>query len=836
MKLSDISWRSLLPSFTGGVWGWVFCFLLTSCVLTMEDYTLVPEEERGVGQPYTYKDSLVTCTYQYREGVKQVTQNWLSYVMGVQDSTIYVSDNIPEDWLPQVGGHLSAGMSRTFPYGLCHRVISMERRNGLIAITLTEATVDDVFAELDVVADLDNYTLPDIEMTNDSAGQPNQIRRITRGGVEDPHFLVGGDGTIFDFTYIDEAANTLEGKYLKTRTRSESDEKSDDDGHTVTDGEEKLKSTHLHWEFDPSGWPSIKESGFTVKPSLEFDIYKDITIKCHKEEWKKLKKSEEWTERWVTTKTEIKGGVFAEMDVLGNNKVRNAIDKNLWDKGMRGALNIINNHTHATPYIFDPRTLYIGLGTLPLAIRVHLSSTLSASVGLFGSTTITDTEKVERVTIKRNLNETVETTELIREASREGSGCFGGQLEFKFEFRIGVGVLIGKLGTGVGVDGGAGIEAKATFDCMTTSIDDFESDYPIDDINNKSGFHFTVTGFVDFEVFTDFAGEPLVSHRIQPENLRWKLKEVNWYIFPQIDNKLTTGTYKYDYSDKERPKVNHTRKLVFNKGFGFDSYEDDVYPVYMLYKGSMKSKPTMIEPYSYTGKQAKQGNLYPFEVNQTYYFKCETHPTKDKNIWFVPALKYKDGKVEEYRNYVTKWGGSDFADNGGGIVKHLELYQKSSNEKDDTKNLFDKDWDFYHLDDVIEINNVPQEYLKLGYIINVVDAKNRNVIKKSDVYVMGHTLQSTGEQVVKPGIYKVSFDIGIPSDGRGPVTNPLVPSVKAYPILTVQPYWEIYDDGEGKYKKFPSEEKCISLKFPYTTDYSYKKANFTQKITQPIRQ
>ena len=89
---------------------------------------------------------------------------------------------------------------------------------------------------------------------------------------------------------------------------------------------------------------------------------------------------------------------------------------------------------------------------------------------------------------------------------------------------------------------------------------------------------------------------------------------------------------------------------------------------------------------------------------------------------------------------------------------------------------------------------------------------------------------------MKPGIYKVSFDIGIPSDGREHPILQNMPSIKTYPILTVQPYWEIYDDVEGKYKKFSSQEKSIKLQFPYTTDYSYKNANFTTKITQPVRQ
>ena len=832
MKLSDISWRSLLPSFTGGVWGWVFCFFLTSCVLTMDDYTQIPEEERGIGEPYTYQDSLVTCTYQYREGVVPVTERWYPYVAGVQDSTVYIFDHIPEEWLPKAGQYVSAGMSRTFPFGLCHRVLSMEHQNGLYAMHLTDATVDDVFAELDVVADLDYYELPGVEETEDTTTTGRRMPRVTRAGEADEHFMVLPDGSIMDFTFIDQAAESPEGKYLIKR-RQTRDGSFDDGDHSMSDTTKTYNENKWDVTFTPDKWPDIKISGFTVKPSLEIKYEKNIIVKAHKESWKSKKESEEWDETYTTTTKKIKLNLFAEYNPLENKKARNAIDKKEWDLLIKAYQKSKKNGRILPAYTLDPKIFYIGFPSIPVAIRIHVGATATVTLGGFGELTITETEKVERVTTKRKDNVATQTTKPIRPYSKEYSGIFGGEAAINIEARIGIGFLIGKIGTGLGMDIGGGFNSKLSLDCMTNPIG--EEDERIDTIYNKSGMHFTADGFVDFEIFADFLGKPLASDRVTNDKLRWNLKEEHLYIFPQIDNKNTTGIYTYDYHDADNPVVYHTRKLAFRTGYSMSAFKEDVYPVYAVHKNSLDSKAEIIEPYQYTGKLPKEGNLYPLDIGQVYYYKYQSNPVKDYVIWFVPALKHKDGRVEEYRSMLTKWG-SDGKDSNVPFTKHLELYQKSSNEKDDTKHLYDKDWDFYHIDDILEVTYVPWDYLKVGYIINVVDAKNRNVIKNSDVYVMGFNMNTATDNVIKPGVYKVSFDIGFPSDGRGPATNPLFPSLKAYPILTVQPYWEIIDQETLKHKTVMGEEKSIKLQFPYTTDYSYKKANFTQKITQPIRQ
>lgn len=820
--------------------------LTTGCVLTMEDYTKIPEEERGVGKPYTYEDSLVSCTYEFREGVVPITDRWFPYVLGTQDSTVYISDNIPEDWLPKPGEYVSAGCSRTFPLGLCHRVQSMNRQSGMFAMTLTGATTDEVFKELDIVVDLDSYTLPGMDLTPDTTDQPSKIRRFTRGGMEDPHIEVLPTGEIIDFRYVDAAMESPERKYLRPRTRAGNDYTTDGD-HSITDTDEDVDPVHwgCEFEFDPSFLSILWSKAANlkgIKPKLTFSIDKTVHVTAHKEEWKSQKKSEEWNQKTVKKTFSVKGTLSAELDEIAStikNKGRIGVSK----ADLRAIQEVVDVivKVHDKPKLvpkllskaLSPFYITFTVGCVPCSIRISFEIEPSVVLACFGELTYTATEPEIKTTSIRNGDNVIQTKETIREGTSEWGAQGGGSLELSLEERISVGFCVGgKLGA-VGFDVGAGSNQSLTFDLLSGPAKGTTDRY-IDTVYNKSGMHFTVTNFIDFEVFMDWLGQPVATKRIRPEHLKWTPITKHKYFYPVLDNKRTNGTYKYDYSDPGNPVVHHNQKIVFASGNVFDCDNDDVFPVLLVYKKRLDSNPEVITPRDYTGLKSKNADgCYPLEVDMVYYYDYDSDPRLEREIWFAPALLYKDGRIEEYRAMNRKWGGKD---NKEGLVKHLELYQKSSNEKDDTKNLFDKDWDFYHLDDIIEVTSVPADYFKVGYIINVVDAKNRNVIKKSDVDVMGHGMSTLAENVVKAGTYKVSFDIGFPSDGRGPATNPLFPSLKAYPILSVQPYYRYFDDAKQQEVKVMSQEKSIKLQYPYTTDYSYKKADFTTKITKSIRQ
>jgi hypothetical protein len=181
----------------------------------------------------------------------------------------------------------------------------MNRQSGIVAMELTGATTDEVFKELDIVVDLDSYTLPGMDLTPDTTDQPSKIRRFTRGGEEDPHIEVLPTGEIIDFRYVDAAMESPERKYLKPKTRAGNDYTTDGD-HSVTDTDEDVDPVHwgCEFEFDPAFLTLLWAKAVNlkgVKPKLTFSSDKTIHLTAHKEEWKSQKKSEEWNLKKVKT-------------------------------------------------------------------------------------------------------------------------------------------------------------------------------------------------------------------------------------------------------------------------------------------------------------------------------------------------------------------------------------------------------------------------------------------------------------------------------------------------------------------------------------------------------
>ena len=77
--------------------------VLGSCTLSMEEWVL-PEEERGVHEPYTVKNDNIEVTYQYNEDVKPITKNVMEYFVASEaDTILYFADNVRKDWIPEVG-------------------------------------------------------------------------------------------------------------------------------------------------------------------------------------------------------------------------------------------------------------------------------------------------------------------------------------------------------------------------------------------------------------------------------------------------------------------------------------------------------------------------------------------------------------------------------------------------------------------------------------------------------------------------------------------------------------------------------------------------------------
>ena len=126
--------------------------LLSSCELSMLEYEL-PEDQRGKGEPYTEVNEYGEFTYEYNKNVTPLNGDPQNYIATMNDSVLWFMDNMPDKWVPKAGEYIAANCSKTIPLGLCAKVRSVTRENGMIRVEHEPATREEVFKQL-------NYKIP----------------------------------------------------------------------------------------------------------------------------------------------------------------------------------------------------------------------------------------------------------------------------------------------------------------------------------------------------------------------------------------------------------------------------------------------------------------------------------------------------------------------------------------------------------------------------------------------------------------------------------------------------------------------------------------------------
>ena len=166
----------------------LIAFTFGGCTLSMEEWLddpsagEVPEELRGVDEPYTYNiPGVITATYKYNPGVKPVTTKSKSYLAYVENDTIlYFYDNMPKELVPVAGEYLATGCSPELPDGLNNLVVEVTRTGGLYRVHTSRATIDEVYDQLVYEVDVTyNPPIGDIlamdSIPADSAGNIAEI-------------------------------------------------------------------------------------------------------------------------------------------------------------------------------------------------------------------------------------------------------------------------------------------------------------------------------------------------------------------------------------------------------------------------------------------------------------------------------------------------------------------------------------------------------------------------------------------------------------------------------------------------------------------------------------
>lgn len=123
--------------------------LILGCSLSMDDW--VPrEEDLGKDDIATIESEYGSVSFQFKEGVLYVTDRIQEdYIAKVEhDSIIYFDSNIPSEWRPYVGMKMAASISQTLPYGLNHKVLSVQDVGGLLKVVATRVSTDEVYEHL----------------------------------------------------------------------------------------------------------------------------------------------------------------------------------------------------------------------------------------------------------------------------------------------------------------------------------------------------------------------------------------------------------------------------------------------------------------------------------------------------------------------------------------------------------------------------------------------------------------------------------------------------------------------------------------------------------------
>lgn len=167
----------------------VISMVLHSCTLVLEDIE-IPDDKHyaedletvGFDEPYTQETEYGNVTFQYNDHTRVLKKAALDYLVEVDgDSVLYFTDNIPSELLMRPGDYVSMGCSRALPIGLCSKVLSVEKMNGMIKMVTSRAPQEEVFKVLDI--DLDFTYIPQHPI--------------------DMYVLDTGDSVVYDFDLLD---------------------------------------------------------------------------------------------------------------------------------------------------------------------------------------------------------------------------------------------------------------------------------------------------------------------------------------------------------------------------------------------------------------------------------------------------------------------------------------------------------------------------------------------------------------------------------------------------------------------------------------------------------
>lgn len=429
--------------------------LVAACTLTMDEY-LVTEDRKGKDEPYTEVTSYGDVTYQYNDNVTSLNGEPQNYIAMMNDSVIWFMDNMPRKWIPKEGDFMAANCSQNIPLGLCSKVRSVTRENGMIRVEHEAADKSDVFKSLVIRLDFE-YILPGQSDFETDSVETRATVSIGRSG----YWM--NDSVFVDMSLYD----------ADTRTRS--------------DG---VKTDTTNFQF-------AKAVDLKNGKQLYFDInYQSVeVVNVHQYEDLADEYKEEWNDTYTERNFKILVGYGGTPE--GAAKGLAGFPKNMDEiKGMKAALNEAKHAMHERHSVKAINPV-VSIPSFPFGVMFRFDVSTGYTLMGYGNLEAKYRSETRRVGYICEKGEKKEIDRVVSNPQKEPffkftNVSFGGSFDVWLRARVGVGVLVG--GSAGGVGGVLGIEGKVGFKASleTETLTDFAV---VDRQNFNAGPYATFSGF-----------------------------------------------------------------------------------------------------------------------------------------------------------------------------------------------------------------------------------------------------------------------------------------------------------------------------------------------------
>ena len=688
----------------------VTLLLLGGCTLSMEDWVLA-EEDRGKEDPYTQHTEYGDVTYQFQDSVLSVTAGIQEqYIVRVEhDSILYFNGNIPGKWRPYVGMKLAAGCSHQIPYGLNHRVISVEDVGGILKVVATKVETNEVYKHL-------SYCL-DVGLATPNFGEMTEEELIDYGYelTIDPET---GDTLVMDWNDYDiqnglrpaAAKRRSLKRLMAARTRAD-EENSNPELDTVKvkgnkDGADK--TTYVDIMIDSRDLKGVKKGldlaapfmnalhgdfqnavkgildkknndlwhGWEIQPYVGMGLNVTGYSLAHIEQDDATKTDVNYVDSWTETTIKAEAGVdmkkSSETDFNQNKSL--GVPSGIFFKQMRVSQEkklTLENFT-GRKQSWNNLTIRIVLPTtFPAAIVI--GSTVTPDITINGSVcgTVTITGKKSRTghEIRNGVKKNEWKGKVIdKNVKTKFNAALNGSIKIGASYRASVGVeLAGTFTTSIGLNVDAFVTAEGKLEANPDTPEGSESTF----WNHVSGdINASIDLYGDIQVAVAPFGISLWNKQLA------KFANINLCkLHGKINPVMSTNSGYFTYS-KDNDNITLIGYYQFkDMGLTRTFITDNGHPGMKLYFGSPKSKSTksvfMIPIDGETKKELRFSQLPNATKDQMYTFKWVGNPSDymevnkgDGNVYMVPLLF----------NWSSKYFSDDIRYNWNATFKDVEKY------------------------------------------------------------------------------------------------------------------------------------------------------------------